>query len=111
MSPKLSNAEQGTAPKRGKQLSKERQSLTRRLLPRAALCQIYDSIFRTLALLSQQNSSPADMATSRGFAYGSSQVQCQHRVCLSTEFQNPPEYVATKSLDAQSARLTPFFSL
>lgn len=51
MSPKSSNAELGTALKRVNELSIERQSLTRILPNRAALCQIYDSIFRTLALL------------------------------------------------------------
>lgn len=66
MSPKSSNAEQGTAPKHVYELSGE---LTRLLFHRAALCQIYDSIFRMHALQFQQVCFRAYKESLRGSAH------------------------------------------
>ena len=59
---------------------------------RAALCQIYDSIFRKLHRRSHCPSSILT-ATTRGSSNEPSQVQCQYRICLPSKLQDTAKYI------------------
>ncbi len=55
---------------------------------RAALCQIYDSIFRTYNRHCHPVGTNLTLICCRGLTNVESQVQCQHGICILTKLQN-----------------------
>ena len=66
----------------------------------AALCQVYDSIFRTRS--ETKTAFHADANAKRGSAHAEGQIQRQHGVCLHSEFQDITEWVAFPGCTSES---------
>lgn len=66
---------------------------------RAALCQVFDSIYSEYQLLQSITSCGRELSyyLRSGRSHVESQVQCQYRIRLPSKFQNPSKYVLTST--------------